>query len=161
LTELMLARPVDGAVAILLVREDIARRGTANPAIITGMGSGMGSHAFQTRSVNRIEACENAASMAYKKAGWTARDADVIEASASSVVGELLALEALGAAESGKGVSAALGGKATVNRSGGALPADPIMATGLVRLAHAAKQLSDPQGYGSGSPSKAVVHGAG
>lgn len=161
LTELMLARPVDGAVAVLLVGEDVARRGSANPVFVTGMGSAMDSHAYPMRAHNRIAACENAAQMAYRKAGWAGKDADLVELSASSVIGELLALEALGLAGAGKGIDAALDGKARVNRSGGALPADPIMATGLVRLASAAKQLSQPGAYSGGTPSRAVVHGAG
>ena len=161
LTEMMFARPVDGAVAVLLGREDIARRAARNPVFVTGMGSSMDSHAFATREPNRIAACGTAAAMAYRKAGWTASEADLVELSASSIVGELLALEALGFAGAGKGIDAALGGKASVNRSGGALPADPIMATGLARLANAARQLSQPELYGAGSPSRAVVHGAG
>ena len=76
--------------------------------------------------------------MAYKKAGWDKPMADIAEVSASSAVSELLAIEALGLAEPGRGLGAALGGKVRVNASGGALPADPIMATGLVRLAQAA-----------------------
>ena len=47
-----------------------------------------------------------------------------------------------------------------VNRSGGALPADPLMATGLVRLAEAYKQLSQPH-PGADAPRRAVVHGTG
>jgi acetyl-CoA C-acetyltransferase len=158
LTKLMLSRPVDGAVAMLLSTEAIARRSSRAPVFVTGMGSGMNSHAFASRSQNRLSSCEAAAAMAYKKAGWDSPKADIAEVSASSVIGELLALEALGL---GKGLAAASDGKVVVNRSGGALPADPIMATGLVRLAHAAKQLSQPELYGGGSPSRAIVHGAG
>ena len=158
LTELMLSRPVDGAVALLLSTEAIARRSSSAPVFVTGMGSGMNSHAFASRSQNRLSSCEAAAKMAYKKAGWEGPKADIAEVSASSVVSELMVLEALGL---GKGLAVANDGKVVVNRSGGALPADPIMATGLVRLANAAKQLSQPKLYGGGSPSRAIVHGAG
>lgn len=158
LTELMLSRPVDGAVAMLLSTETIARRSSHAPVFVTGMGSGMNSHAFASRSQNRLSSCEAAAKMAYKKAGWAGPKTDIAEVSASSVVSELMVLEALGL---GKGLAVANDGKVVVNRSGGALPADPIMATGLVRLANAAKQLSQPKLYGSGSPSRAIVHGAG
>jgi acetyl-CoA C-acetyltransferase len=158
LTELMLSRPVDGAVAMLLTTETIARRTTRTPAFITGMGSGMNSHAFASRSQGELSSCKAAAAMAYKKAGWDGPKADIAEVSASSIVGELLALEALGL---GKGLAAANDGKVVVNRSGGALPADPIMATGLIRLANAAKQLSQPELYGSARPQRAIVHGAG
>ncbi len=158
LTGLMLSRPVDGAVAMLLTTETIARRTLRAPAFITGVGSGMNSHAFGSRSKNELSSCKAAAAMAYRKAGWDGPRADIAEVSASSVVGELLALEALGL---GKGLAATNSDRIAVNRSGGALPADPIMATELVRLAQAAKQLSQPEIYGSARPSRAIVHGAG
>jgi acetyl-CoA C-acetyltransferase len=161
LTELMLARPVDGAVAILLANEDIALRHSRNPVFVTGMGNAMDSHAFGTRTAGKLASCEAAAAMAYKKAGWSKPQADVAEICASSAVAELMAIEALGLAATGKGIQEALGGKVRVNASGGALPADPIMATGLVRLANAARQLSRPEMFGSDRPGKAIVHGAG
>ena len=45
----------------------------------------------------------------------------------------------------------------TVNASGGALPADPIMATGLVRLAEAARQLAHPEVYVLILPAMGIV----
>ena len=39
LTELMLARPMDGAVAVLIASEDAARRSGGSPVFVTGMGS--------------------------------------------------------------------------------------------------------------------------
>jgi acetyl-CoA C-acetyltransferase len=152
LKELMLARPVDGAVAVLIARDDIARRSSAAPVIVTGMGTSMDSHAFASRSAGKLASCEAAAAMAYRKAGWSGDDADLAEVSGPSVVGELMAIEALGLR---------LDGKASINASGGALPADPIMATGLVRLASAARQLSQPRYFGHAAPARAVVHGAG
>lgn len=149
LTGLMMARPTDGAVALLIVSEELARRTSAAPVFITGMGSGTESHAYADRDPLRLTSLENAAAMAARAAGWGGADADIAEISAPSVVAEMLAMEALGVA----------GGRAAVNRSGGALPADPIMATGLVRAAEAVRQLRDPQLYGGGNPSRALVHG--
>jgi acetyl-CoA C-acetyltransferase len=161
LTELMLARPVDGAVAVLLANEDIALRHSRNPVFVTGMGNAMDSHAFGSRTAGKLASCEAAAAMAYKKAGWDKPKTDIAEVSASSAVSELMAIEALGLAKTGKGLGAAVGGNVRINQSGGALPANPIMATGLVRLAQAAKQLSRPELYGSERPSRAIAHGAG
>ena len=49
-----------------------------------------------------------------------------------------------------------------LNPSGGALPADPVMATGLVRLAEAFIQLSGRGGDKQlENASTAIVHGAG
>jgi acetyl-CoA C-acetyltransferase len=158
LTKLMVSRPVDGAVAVLLSTEDIARRLGRPPVFITGMGTSMDTHSFASRSATGLESVVNAAKMASGKAGWNAAEADVVEVSGSSVVGELLALEGLGIAKAGKGLEAAQSDK--VNRSGGALPADPILATGLARLAAAADQLLQPQSAAA-APSRAVVHATG
>jgi len=156
LTDLMVSRPVDGAVAILLGTEDIAARLGRSPVLISGMGTSMETHAFSARTAGGLDSVASAAKMASDKAGWTAKEADIVEVSGSSVTGELLTLEALGLADAGKGMDAAMSD--TVNRSGGALPADPIMATGLVRLGEAYRQLTQA---GSGSPSRAIVHGTG
>jgi len=161
LTDLMFARPVDGAVAVLIARDDIARRVNPSAAMITGMGTSMDTHSFAERKGGCLASAANAAAMAYRNAGWTDTNVDLAEISGSTVVGELLAVESLGIAEAGRGLDAARDGKVAINRSGGALPADPIMATGLVRLAEASRQLSQPQLYGGGSPSRAIVHGAG
>lgn len=162
LSEMMLARPVDGAVAVLLVSEDIARRSGRPPVFVTGMGNAMDSHAFGGRAQNRLASAEAAARMALGKAGWSsAGQADIAEISASSVVGELMAIEALGLAQPGQGMAEAKSGRTIINRSGGALPANPIMATGLVRLAQATRQLAEPGLYGTGAPQRAIVHGAG
>lgn len=155
LTELMLARPVDGAVALLLASEDIAQRASPSPVVVTGMGTSMDRHAFASREAGKLASAEAAAAMAYRKAGWGGGEADIAEVSGASVVGELLAIAALGLDEA----------KTAINESGGALPADPIMATGLLRLAHAARQLARPSrdrnGALASAPSRAVVHGAG
>lgn len=159
LKQMMMARPVDGAVAILLSSEEIARRVARNPVWVTGMGTSMDSHAFASRASDRLASCEAAAQMAYRKAGWSSPKPSVVEASASTAVSELMVLEGLGLAEKGKGLAAAHGDG--VNLSGGALPADPIMATGLVRLSQAYRQLATPEAYGLASPTKAIAHGAG
>jgi len=151
LKELMLSRPVDGAVAVLIAREDIARRATYSPVFVTGMGTSMDRHAFASREAGKLASAEAAARMAYKKAGWGGREADVAEVSGASVVGEAMVIEALGLDE----------GKSAINLSGGALPADPIIPTGLIRLAQATRQLTLPALYGLSAPSRAVVHGSG
>ena len=151
LKQAMLATPADGAVALLVAREDVARRMNGPPVFVTGMGSSMDAHAFSSRAPGKLAACEAAAKMARKAAGWNGQSPDVAEISGASVVGELMAMEALCVDPD----------KAEVNRSGGALPADPIMATGLFRLAHATQQLSLPATYGLDAPKTAIVHGAG
>lgn len=155
LTELMMARPVDGAVALLIADEDTCRRAGTQPVFVTGMGAGTDSHAYADRDRGSLNALTNAAAMASRASGWSAKEADVVELSAGSVVGELMAIEALGLASAGQGIAAATG----FNASGGALPANLIMATGLVRMAEAVRQLRQPAANGQ-SNSRAVVHGS-
>jgi acetyl-CoA C-acetyltransferase len=161
LTSLMMARPVDGAVAVLLASENISRRVAHNPVWITGMGTSADRHSFAARKPGALEACQAAARSAYARAGWSLPAPAVAEVSASSAASELLVLESLGLAKPGRGIDLIEADRTAVNRSGGALPADPIMATGLVRLAEAARQLSSPAEYGLASASSAVAHGAG
>lgn len=156
LTRLMLSRPADGAVAMLIANEPIAKRHSAAPVWITGTGSSMDRHALASRDPSELKACQSAGAMALRNAGWSDAHADLAEISAPSAVAELMVLEALGISEAGRGLEAALGGETAVNRSGGALPADPIMATGLFRLAAAARQLREGTGQGRG-----IAHGAG
>jgi acetyl-CoA C-acetyltransferase len=161
LTEAMMARPVDGAVAMLIASERVAHRISPNPVWITGMGHSTDRHAFASRKANALEACEVAGRMATERAGIKASEVSLAEVSASSVVTELMVIEALGLAEKGKGAAATVDSNMVINASGGALPADPIMSTGLVRLAHAAQQLARPGTYGLKTPRSALAHGAG
>ena len=162
LTKLMMSRSVDGAVAILIATEDIARKSAFDPVWITGMGCSTDKHSYATRQPGKLAACDVAAKSAYARAGWSGKLASVAEVSASSACSELMVLESLGLAPAGRAIDLlADGAKTVVNLSGGALPADPIMATGLVRLAEASRQLSYPSEYDLSSPSSAVVHGAG
>ena len=161
LKKLMMSRPVDGAVAVLLVSEEIARRVARTPVWFTGLGSSMDRHAFAARKAGSLEACSVAARRAYDNAGWKSVRPSIAEVSASSAVTELMVLESLGLAAPGHGIDLLEHTDVAINLSGGALPADPIMATGLVRLSEAMRQLSTPGLYGLKTPTSAVVHGAG
>jgi acetyl-CoA C-acetyltransferase len=158
LRELMMARPVDGAVAIVLASEDFAQRIRPSPVWVTGMGAAMDSNVFAMRR-SGFSSCSAAARMAYKRAGVTPESIDLAEVSATSAVGELLTLEALGLAEPGRAIDLFRGARgASINRSGGSLPANPIMATGLVRLAEAAEQLWAHRTGDAPPANNAVVH---
>ena len=161
LRTLMMSRPVDGAVAVLLANDGIARRVARTPVWVTGMGSAADRHSFAARKSGALEACGSAARAAFKHGGWKKPTAALAEVSASCAVTELMVLEEIGLVPRGRGLEL-LGDKgSTVNRSGGALPADPIMATGLARLAEASRQLMWPDLYDLKAPASAVVHGAG
>lgn len=157
------SRPVDGAVAVLLAAEDVAHRCAQAPVWLTGAGSAMDSHMLAERKPGELEACTAAARSAYRRAGIAdPAHFGIAEVSAGSAAAELMILEALGLAEQGKStVLYDPSSPIAVNPSGGAIPADPIMATGLVRLSEAALQLSGQVDRGTSGVSSAVVHGAG
>jgi acetyl-CoA C-acetyltransferase len=158
------SRPVDGAVAIVLARGDIARRVTRTPVWITGMATAIDEHMIAQRDATQFPAAAAAARKAIGQAGLSsAGSAELVEVSATSTVGELMVLEALGLAEPGKGIDLYSGATADrINPSGGALPADPIMATGLVRLAESWLRMTGAETTpGGGSPASALVHGTG
>lgn len=157
-----MSRPVDGAVAVLLVNAEVAERVTPRPVWITGMGSAIDQHFLAAREPDTLPACQAAASSALRMAGIEdARDFDLAEVSATSTVGELMVVEALGLAERYRGLEAYSGEGPTINPSGGALPADVIMATGLVRLHEAAARLAGRVGYENEGAKTALVHGTG
>ena len=159
LHQLSLSRPVDGAVAIVLAVENIARKLSSVPVWITGMGSAMDSQFLSEREPGRFEACEVAASTAIHRAGRKdASSYKLAEVSGLSAADEAMVIEAIGLAERGQAAHA-YDGDTDINPSGGAIPADPIMATGLVRMHEAANRLSG-RVEGS-SATSALVHGAG
>ncbi len=161
LRELELSRPVDGAVAVVLATEKVARKLSDAPVWITGMGSAMDSQFITERRAGELEAAAVAAAAARRRSGrQDPRSWDLAEISATSAVEEALVVEALGLADRGHAVAAYTEGHVTINPSGGAVPADPIMATGLVRLHEAALRLSGRVENGERSKS-ALVHGAG
>ena len=161
LREFQIARPVDGAVAVLLAAEDVARKVTEHPVWVTGMGAAIESHSLADRKPAEFEAARVAATAATRRAGITDPSGfDFVEVSASSVAAEALVVEAIGLAPQGHAVDAYLAGDVTINPSGGSVPADPIMATGLVRLHEATSRLSGRSGE-SGAGSRALVHGSG
>jgi acetyl-CoA C-acetyltransferase len=162
LKSLMMSRPVDGAVAVLLASEHIARRVSRTPIWITGLGTSMDRHSYAARKAGALEACEVAAQRAYANAGWTGRPKpSLAEVSASSAAAELMVLESLQLADPGRAIDLLDDDRLAINLSGGSLPADPIMATGLVRLSEAARQLAYPDEYGVKAPTTAIVHAAG
>ena len=138
-----MARPVDGAVVIVLANAQVARRVTTAPVWVKGIGAAMDSSVFAMRDA-QFDVCRQAAQRAYARAGLSAAQMDLAETSATSAAAELMTLEALGLAEPGKAIDLFRQGRdAGINASGGALPANPIMATGLVRLSEAAQALRD------------------
>ncbi|MBS1678861.1 MAG: 3-ketoacyl-CoA thiolase [Actinobacteria bacterium] len=163
LRELELARAVDGAVAVVITSQRVAERVCPTPVWITGIGTAIDQHAFARRERGSLPAAKVAAEAAYKRAGiGDPTKLSIAEVSASSAATQLMVLEALGLASPG-GAPALYrdGSEIHLNPSGGSLPADPIMATGLVRLSEASLQLADRVDHAPAGATSAVVHGAG
>lgn len=163
LRELEFSRKVDGAVAVVITSQRVAERVSENPVWITGVGTAMDQHAFARRERASLPAAKVAAESAYKRAGIEdPTKLSIAEVSASSAATQLMVLEALGlAAPGGASKLYSDGTEIHLNPSGGSLPADPIMATGLVRLSEASLQLADRVDHAPEGATSAVVHGAG
>lgn len=163
LRQLEMARPLDGAVAVVITSARVAERINPDPVWITGIGTAMDQHAFVRRERASLPAAKVAAETAYRRAKIDdPTGLSIAEVSASSAATQLMVLEALGLAEEGGGADLYRDGtRIAINPSGGALPADPIMATGLIRLHEAAQQLAGRVDHAPEGATTAVVHGAG
>ena len=127
----------DGAAAIVLAAGDRARELTCRPAWITGIDHRIEAHALGVRDPTRSASTIQAAAVA----GLGTGPVDVAEVHACYSHEELILRDALG-----------LGDDAVVNPSGGPLAANPVMATGLIRIGEAAARIR------SGDAGRAVAH---
>ncbi len=126
-----------GAAAMVLAVEELAGRSVGQPAWITGI-----SHRMERQSLGGRDLSTSPSTGAVATdVGLSGTALDVLEVHAPFSHQELILIEAVNAAEIGK-----------VNPSGGALPGDPLMATGLVRVGSAAAAIM------SGQASRAAGH---
>ena len=118
----------DGAAAVVIARADTARELCENPIWITGFAHYAELHYAGMRDLRE----SMSTTLAAKAAGAGDGAIEVAEIQAAFTHEEPLLVEALG-----------LGADVPVNPSGGPLAANPIMATGLVRITEAARQIRD------------------
>jgi acetyl-CoA acetyltransferase len=146
LTAPMLADPLrrhdcppvsDGASAVVLAADGLARSVCSRPAWIRGIDHRIEAHGLGLRDLTR---CPSAA-LAAHKAGADDSPFDVAEVHAPFSHQELMLTEAIG-----------LGPEVTVNPSGGALCANPMMAAGLIRFGEAARRIWE------GGADRALAH---
>lgn len=126
----------DGAAAMVLARGDRARELVERPAYITGFDHRTECHNPSFRSLADSPSTRIAAAAA----GLGDGPVEVAELQAAFTHEELLLRHVL-----------ELGDDVVVNASGGALKANPIMATGLCRIGHAANHI-----FGGGN--RALAH---
>jgi acetyl-CoA C-acetyltransferase len=151
--ELTMSPISDGACAVVLASEKKARELSDNPVWIEGVGSSQDSY-IRDRNLYHLEGLEKAAKRAYQMADIKNQFAelDVAEVSERYAYEELMIYDALGFCEKGKGGTLIdsgatfKDGQLPVNPSGGALSADPITATGLIRVVEAVMQIRGEAG---------------
>jgi acetyl-CoA acetyltransferase len=130
----------DGAVAVVLARGDKARALCDRPAWIRGLDHRIEVHQPGMRDLTS----SSSTTLAARKAGFDGGPLDVIELSSTFSPQEIILREALG-----------LDADANVNPSGGPLAANPVMATGLVRIAEVASRIVE------GSAGRGLAHATG
>jgi acetyl-CoA acetyltransferase len=118
----------DGAAAIVLAAGDLARKVCERPAWITGIDHRIEAHSLGARDLAKSPS----AALAAAKAGVGDKPVDVAELHAPFSHQELILRAAM-----------RLGDEVEINPSGGALAANPIMATGLIRIGEAASRIID------------------
>lgn len=148
--KLLDASPIsDGACALILAREDQAKKITDKPVWIRGVGYCADSYHLGDRDLAECRALEEAARRAYRMAGITdpRKELDVVELYDAFSYQELLWSEGLGLCGRGQGGrlaesgATARTGEIPINPSGGLLSAHTVTVAGLVRLAEAVLQL--------------------
>lgn len=127
----------DGAAAVILAAGDTARRLCERPAWITGIDHRIEAHGLGLRDLTDSVSTRLAA----ERAGLFEAPVDTAELHAPFSSQEVVLRKALG-----------LEGGVSVNPSGGALAANPIMAAGLIRIGEAAARIH------RGASDRAVAH---
>ncbi len=139
----------DGAAAVVIASEEIAKKLTDKPVYFAGIGqASSGKLSAQYKYLPRLRARDVSVKQAYKMAGIGPDDVDVCELHDCFSIASIIAAESLGFAEFGKGGKlwergeAKIGGKIPINISGGLKSkGHPIGATGASQVYEIAHQL--------------------
>jgi acetyl-CoA acetyltransferase len=149
LTRLMCSPISDGAAAVVLVAAEKARQYTSRPVLVRASVLLSG----RDHGPDELSITEEAARLAYEKAGVEPKDLDVLEVHDASAPAELIIYEELGLCGEGEGPSlirsghTRLGGKQPVNTSGGLIAkGHPIGATGVAQICEIFWQLRGEAG---------------
>jgi acetyl-CoA acetyltransferase len=153
LTRLSCCPVSDGAAAVIIASEKVARRFTANPVEIRSAVLASGVRNGAGMADDRSEMTIRAANRAYELAGLGPDDVDLCELHDPFTIAELVHYEDLGfcaPGEGGRGVDEGwfeVGGKVAVSPSGGLLArGHPLGATGVAQIAEMFWQLRDEAG---------------
>jgi len=122
----------DGAAAVILATGERARSLVEHPVYIRGIDHRIEVHQPGMRDLTTSSSTAAAA----RNAGLGGGPIDLAELSALSSAQELILTASLG-----------LGDAVAVNPSGGPLAANPVMATGLIRIIEAAQRITDGRAH--------------
>lgn len=144
----------DGAAAVILAAEGVAKRFTDTPVRLLGLGQASDTMALHDRDdLTTLKATTLASRQAYKMAGVGAKDVDVACVHDCFTIAEVVASEDLGFFPKGKGGEAAaegrtsLGGDKPINTDGGLkAKGHPVGATGAAMVVEMYKQLRGQAG---------------
>ncbi|MGD0856737.1 MAG: thiolase domain-containing protein [Dehalococcoidia bacterium] len=139
----------DGAAALILASEEVARKFITKPVTIIGLGQASGGNLLsQKDSLPHLKVREISSKQAYKMAGIKPSDVDVVELHDCFSIATLIALESLGFCEYGTAGKAVLrgetkiDGRIPINLSGGLkAKGHPVGATGAAQVYEIVKQL--------------------
>ena len=155
LTRLQCCPVGEGAAAVIVASEDaIARLGIDRNRAVRAVASVTRTERVYREAKNfDAELTGETVAQAYREAGITARDLDVLELHDAFTIEELLYLEAMGLCVPGEGArliqsgAADIGGQCAVSASGGLLAmGHPIGPTGVGQIAEITRQLRGEAG---------------
>ncbi len=176
ITLLQCSPTTDGAAAVVLCAEEVARQHTSDYITVAGWASGTGEYVPAAKDgeshdgeLNRLELAKLART-AYERAGIGPEDVHVTQVHDAFTPGEIFAIEALGLVDMGAGAQAVCEGRTEidgdipVNTDGGLLSrGHPIGATGCAMIAEILAQLSGRAGprQVSGDPKVGLIYNSG
>ncbi|MEA3343928.1 MAG: thiolase domain-containing protein [archaeon] len=144
----------DGAAAIILCREDLAKKYCDTPVYVTGSGQASDTLALHDRaSLTGLKATVDASKAAYRMAGVSSKEIDVCEVHDCFTIAEVMATEDLGFCKKGAGGkfiedgNTQIGSKIPINTSGGLKACGhPVGATGIKQASEIIAQLRGDAG---------------
>ena len=159
----------DGASAVIVASEEVAREATDAPVRVAGAGAASGRVGlFQRESLTSIPASVAAGEAAYEQAGIDADDLDFAEVHDCFAIAELLAYEDLGFCDRGEagrllreGVTDPDGALPTNTSGGLKSKGHPIGATGTGQIVEAFKQLRGDAYVQVDDPKYGLTHNVG
>jgi benzoylsuccinyl-CoA thiolase BbsB subunit len=153
ITMLQCCPNTDGAAAVIMCSQDVAKRYTTKPVRVAASVLLSGDYFFKKADLTSFTMGKNACRMAYEMAGVGPKDLDLIELHDAFACEEIIHYEDMGICKPGESIpllrsgATALGGKIPVNPSGGLLSlGHPLAASGVRVIGEVALHLRGQAG---------------